>query len=78
MEFSRPGKQTDNAFIESFNGSLRDECLNVHWFRDLTYARQKLNAWRAEYNESRPHRALNNLTPLEYKAKWAERRPENH
>jgi len=71
MEFSRPGKPTDNAFIESFNGSLRDECLNVHWFRDLTDAKDKLQAWQKEYNESRPHRSLNNLTPLEYKAKWA-------
>jgi len=78
LEFSRPGKPTDNAFIESFNGSLRDECLNVHWFQDLTDARNKLQAWKQEYNESRPHRSLNNLTPLEYKAKWAKRRPENH
>ena len=78
LEFSRPGKPTDNAFIESFNGSLRDECLNVHWFEDLTDARDKLQAWKREYNESRPHKSLNNLTPLEYKAKWAQRRPENH
>ena len=72
MQFSRPGKPTDNAFIESFNGSLRDECLNVHWFADLTDAKQKLQAWRREYNESRPHRALNELSPLEYKARWAD------
>ena len=48
MEFSRPGKPTDNAFIESFNGSLRDECLNVHWFDDLTDAKEKLQAWRRD------------------------------
>ena len=76
MEFSRPGKPTDNAFIESFNGSLRDECLNVHWFDDLTDARKKLQAWRLEYNENRPHRALDNLAPLEFKAQWAESRSE--
>jgi putative transposase len=51
MQFSRPGKPTDNAFIESFNGSLRDECLNAHWFADLTDAKQKLQAWQREYNE---------------------------
>jgi len=78
MEFSRPGKPTDNAFIESFNGSLRDECLNMHWFEDLTDAKEKLQAWKKEYNESRPHRALDNLSPLEYKAKWAHKRSENH
>lgn len=76
MEFSRPGKPTDNAFIESFNGTLRDECLNVHWFDDLTDAKIKLQAWQREYNESRPHRSLNELSPLQYKARWAERRSE--
>ena len=78
MEFSRPGKPTDNAYIESFNGTLRDECLNVHWFDDLTDAQTKLQAWRQEYNETRPHRSLNELSPLEYKARWAERRSEIH
>jgi putative transposase len=60
LEFSRPGTPTDNVYIESFNGSLRDECLNIHWFADLTDANEKLKAWQYEYNESRPHRALNN------------------
>ena len=78
MEFSRPGKPTDNAFIESFNGTLRDECLNVHWFDDLTDAKEKLEAWRNEYNESRPHRSLNELSLLAYKAQWAQRRSEHH
>ena len=68
MQFSRPGKPTDNAFIESFNGSLRDECLNVQWLDDLTDAKLMLQAWQREYNETRPHRALNELSPLEY---WA-------
>ncbi len=76
MEFSRPGKPTDNAFIESFNGSFREECLNTHWFTDLTDAAEKSEAWRTEYNESRPHRALKNLSPLEFAAQWAASRPE--
>jgi putative transposase len=68
IEFSRPSKPTDNALIESFNGTLTDECLNVHWFDDLTDAREKLEAWRREYKKTRPHRALNEISLLEYKA----------
>ncbi len=68
MEFSRPGKPTDNAHIESFNGSLRDECLNIHWFSSIEDAKAKIDEWRRHYNVSRPHKALGNLTPLEYKA----------
>ena len=71
LEFLRPGKSTDNVFIESFNGSLRDECLNTHWFSCLTDAQEKLDAWRRDYNGSRPHKALNGLTPHEYLAQWA-------
>ena len=71
LEFSRPGKPTDNAHIESFNGSLRDECLNVHWFTSLADAKEKLNAWRIDYNESRPHKALNHRTPREYSVEMA-------
>ena len=70
MEFSRLGKPTDNAFIESFNGSLRDECLNVHWFADLTEADKILQAWRNDYNESRPHGDLNNATPRKFAGQW--------
>jgi len=66
IDFSRPGKPTDNAFIETFNGSLRDECLNLHWFETIAEARLLIEAWRIEYNESRPHMALGNQTPLEY------------
>jgi putative transposase len=66
IDFSRPGKPTDNAFIESFNGTFRDECLNVHWFETLAEAKQLIEAWRQEYNESRPHRALGDLTPSEF------------
>lgn len=63
--FSRPGRPTDNAFIESFNGSLRDECLNIHWFLSLEDARQKIEQWRTEYNHFRPHMSLDGLTPEE-------------
>ena len=54
LAFSRPGKPTDNAYIELFNGSLREECLNVHWFEDLTDARANMQVWKQEYNEERP------------------------
>lgn len=66
LDFSRPGKPTDNAFIESFNGSLRGECLNVHWFLSLDDAREKIEHWRCEYNEFRPHSSLKQQTPAEY------------
>ena len=55
LDFSRPGKPTDNAFIESFNGKFRAECLNAHWFLSLDDARRKCEAWRRDYNEERPH-----------------------
>lgn len=66
MDFSRPGKPTDNALVESFNGSLRDECLNVHWFLSLEDAQEKIECWRQEYNQQRPHSSLNNQTPEEF------------
>lgn len=65
LDFSRPGKPTDNPFIESFNGSFRDECLNTNWFLSLDDTKQKIEAWRIEYNSFRPHSSLNNLTPNE-------------
>ncbi len=66
LDFSRPGKPTDNPFIESFNGSFRDECLNVHWFLSLEDAQEKIENWRIEYNEDRTHSSLGNVTPREY------------
>ncbi len=63
LDFSRPGKPTDNAFIESFNGSFRDECLNVNWFLSLEDAREKIEDWRGEYNGFRPHSSLGDITP---------------
>lgn len=67
LDFSRPGKPTDNPFIESFNGSFRDECLNVNWFMSLEDAKQKLDAYKEDFNTFRPHSSLNDLTPCEYK-----------
>jgi putative transposase len=65
LDYSRPGKPTDNPFIESFNGSFRDECLNVNWFLSLEDAQEKIELWRQEYNHFRPHSSLNDLTPNE-------------
>jgi len=67
LDFSRPGKPTDNPFIESFNGSFRDECLNTNWFLSLEDARDKVEKWRHDYNTFRPHSSLGNLTPEEYR-----------
>jgi putative transposase len=66
LGFSRPGKPKDNPFIESFNGSFRDECLNVHWFLSLQDAQEKIENWRIEYNEDRTDSSLGNVTPREY------------
>ncbi len=66
LHFLRPGQPVDNAFIESFNGKFRDECLNENWFLDLADARTKIEAWRQDYNTVRPHSALGNRTPAEY------------
>jgi putative transposase len=62
-DYSRPGKPTDNPFIESFNGSFRDECLNTHWFLSLENAREKIASWRYDHNDFRPHSSLKNSTP---------------
>ena len=65
IDFSLPGKPTDNAHLEAFNGRLREECLNSHWFVSMRDAKQAIEAWRTDYNENRPHRARENRTPLE-------------
>jgi len=77
LDFSRPGKPTDNAFIESFNGSFRDECLNVNWFLSMDDAKEKIEAWRKEYNEFRPHSSLGDLTPEEFARKTGNADQEN-
>ena len=66
LDFSRPATPTDNAYIESFNARLRQELLNASWFLSLPDAKARMEAWRKEYNEERPHTALKNLTPKEY------------
>jgi putative transposase len=66
MAYSRPGRPTDNPFIESFNGSFRDECLNAHWFLSLEDAAKKIETWRKDYNEYRPHSSLDGLTPTQF------------
>lgn len=68
LDFSRLEKPMDNAFVESFNGRLRDECLKARWFLLLEDARAKIEAWPRDYNESPPHTSLNWLTPMEYAA----------
>jgi putative transposase len=70
LEFSRPGKPTDNAFIEAFNSRFRDECLNLHWFESLEEARTTIEAWRVEYNTERPHGALGQQTPAAFSRAW--------
>ena len=65
LDFSRPGKPTDNAFAEAFNGRVGAECLNAYWFLSLDDARVKCEAWRRDYNEHRPHSSLGNQTPME-------------
>jgi putative transposase len=66
LDFTRPGKPTDNGLCESFNGRLRDECLNVTEFMSIEHAKAHIEAWRVDYNEHRPHGALGHLTPSEY------------
>lgn len=75
LDFSRPGKPTDNAFIESFNGKFREECLNQHWFLSLQEAQATMDAWREDYNGCRPHSSLGNRTPSEFASCSAGARP---
>ena len=74
LDFIRPGNPVENAFIESFNGRLRDECLNVHQFTSIDDAKAKIEAWRLDYNQRRPHSSLGHLTPNEYVARRQDQR----
>lgn len=74
LDFSQPGKPTDNALIEAFNSRFRQECLNEHWFMSLPYAQEKIEAWRHDYNHGRPHSALGYRSPAEFVAE--SKRPE--
>lgn len=66
LQFIRPGKPVENAYVESFNGKLRDECLNETWFVSLRDAQRTIEGWRRDYNEHRPHSSLQNRTPAEF------------
>ncbi len=66
LDFLRPGKPTDNAFVESFDGRLRDECLNEHLFPSLAAAKRIIEAWRMDYNTVRPHSSLGGMSPAEF------------
>ena len=74
LTFIRPGKPVENAFIESFNGRFRDECLNVHQFTSIEDAREKIEAWRIDYNQRRPHGSLGHLTPNEFAQRGQDQR----
>jgi len=76
LDYSRPGKPTDNPYIESFNGSFRDECLNTNWFLSLEDALEKIEGWRMEYNCFRPHSSLEGMTPDEV-VEIYQTKPEN-
>jgi putative transposase len=73
LRLIEPGKPNQNAYVESFNGRLRDECLNEHWFTSLEHARTVIESWRREYNEQRPKRSLGGLTPSEYARQLAQK-----
>ena len=66
LSFIRPGKPVENAFPESFNGRLRDECLSTNWFMSVRHAREVIESWREDYNEVRPHSSLKGKTPREF------------
>jgi putative transposase len=70
LKLIQAGKPTQNAFIESFNGRFRDECLNEHWFTSLAHARAQVAEWRKDYNQERPHSALGYQAPAEFAAGW--------
>ena len=71
LRLIEPGKPNQNAYVESFNGRLRDECLHEHWFTSLLHARTLIETWRREYNEERPKKALGGLTPVAYAEQMA-------
>jgi putative transposase len=74
IDFSRRGKPTDNEIVESFNGRFREECLNTQWFESLEDAKEKIDGWRWDYNERRPHRSLQGLTPTTQRRRLGFRR----
>jgi putative transposase len=77
LKLIQPGRPTQNAYVESFNGKFRDECLNEHWFTSLADARVRIGIWRREYNEWRPHSSLGDLTPAEFAARCRASLPDS-
>ena len=77
LDFIRPGKRVENGFVESFNGKLRDECLNANQFLSIEDARSKIEAWRVDYNEFRPHSSLGDRTPADFAREIAEKEARN-
>ena len=75
LHFIEPGKPNQNAYVESFNGRFRDECLNEHWFLSLAHTRQIVEAWRLDYNAVRPHSSLGNVSPTEFEQCTLDRAP---
>lgn len=73
LKLIEPGKPNQNAYVESFNGRFRDECLNEHWFTSLAHARIEIERWRREYNEERPKKSLGGLPPATYAKKLADK-----
>jgi putative transposase len=78
LDFIRPGKPTENGFIESFNGRLRDECLNANEFVTIDHVRAVLEAWRHDYNHHRPHGSLGHLTPSEFELRGRKKDADGH
>jgi putative transposase len=76
LHFIDPGKPVQNAYIESFNGKFRDECLDLHWFTDLADAKEKIESWRVEYNQVRPHSSPGNTTPEAFAERFKTENPE--
>ena len=72
LDFIQPGKPTQNAHVESFNGRFREECLNENWFLDLSDAQAKIEAWRIDYNDNRPHTSNGGATPTEVLEKFTQ------
>lgn len=77
LKLSEPGKPTQNAYVESFNGRFRDECLNENWFTSLAHAKTASEQWSIYYNEQRPKKSLGGLTPASYAKQMAEKGPYN-
>ena len=75
LHFIEPGKPNQNAYVESFNGRFRDECLNEHWFLSLAHTRQIVEAWRLDYNAVRPHSSLGNVSPTDFEQCTLDRAP---